>query len=154
MTYDTPQALRMALEQRLLTHSQESGIALDRLRRQVVFQRIVTRLQRAEPGLWVLKGGMALEVRLGDNARLTKDVDLGLRDEIRDGGDLRDRLIDAVGSDVGADGFAFAVASAERMAPDGGGHLIWRAGVSAQLAQTVRRRQARRVTARPRAGGD
>lgn len=65
MTYDTPQALRMALEQRLLTQSQESGIALDRLRRRVVFQRIVTRLQRAEPGLWVLKGGMALEVRLG-----------------------------------------------------------------------------------------
>lgn len=134
MTYDTPQALRMALEQRLLTQSQESGIALDRLRRRVVFQRIVTRLQRAEPGLWVLKGGMALEVRLGDNARLTKDVDLGLRDEIRDGGDLRDRLIDALSSDVGADGFTFAVASAERMAPDGGGHLTWRAGVSAQLA--------------------
>jgi len=134
MTYDTPQALRMALEQRLLTQSQESGIALDRLRRRVVFQRIVTRLQRAEPGLWVLKGGMALEVRLGDNARLTKDVDLGLRDEIRDGGDLRDRLIDALSSDVGADGFTFAVASAERMAPDGGGHLTWRARVSAQLA--------------------
>ncbi len=134
MTYDTPQALRMALEQRLLTQSQESGIALDRLRRRVVFQRIVTRLQRAEPGLWVLKGGMALEVRLGDNARLTKDVDLGLRDEIRDGGDLRDRLIDALSSDVGADGFTFAVASAERMAPDSGGHLTWRAGVSAQLA--------------------
>jgi len=118
----------------LLTQSQESAIALDRLRRRVVFQRIVTRLQRAEPGLWVLKGGMALEVRLGDNARLTKDVDLGLRDEIRDGGDLRDRLIDVLGSDVGADGFTFGVASAERMAPDGGGHLTWRAGVSAQLA--------------------
>jgi len=81
MTYDTPQALRMALEQRLLTQSQESGIALDRLRRRVVFQRIVTRLQRAEPGPWVLKGGMALEVRLGDNPRLTKEIDLMLLHE-------------------------------------------------------------------------
>lgn len=134
MTYETPQALRMALERRLSTQAEESGIALDRLRRRVVFQRIVTRLQRAEPGLWVLKGGMALEVRLGNKARLTKDVDLGLRDEILDAADLRDRLIDALNSDVGADGFTFAVASAERMAPDGGGHLTWRAGVSARLA--------------------
>lgn len=124
----------MALERRLLTESHESGIALDRLRRRVVFQRIVTRLHRAEPGLWVLKGGMALEVRLGDRARLTKDIDLGLRDEIRDAGDLRDRLIEALGSNVGSDGFTFAVASAERMATDGGGHVTWRAGVSADLA--------------------
>lgn len=82
MTYETPQALRTALEHRLRTQSQETGIAVARLRRRVVFQRIVMRLQRAEPGRWVLKGGMALEVRLGDAARLTKDIDLGLRDEV------------------------------------------------------------------------
>lgn len=69
MTYGSPQALRMALEQRLLTTSREGGIALDRLRRRVLFERIVSRLQTAEPGRWVLKGGMALEVRLSDAAR-------------------------------------------------------------------------------------
>lgn len=69
----------MALEQRLLTRSNESAISLDRLRRRVIFERIVARLHAADPGLWVLKGGMALEVRLGDGARLTKDIDLGLR---------------------------------------------------------------------------
>jgi hypothetical protein len=60
--------MRMALERRLLTQAQESGIALERLRRRIVFQRIVIRLQLAEPGLWVLKGGMALEVPLEDKA--------------------------------------------------------------------------------------
>lgn len=72
MTYRTPQALRMALEQRLLSRSNESGVGLDRLRRRVLFERIVARLESAEPGRWVLKGGMALEVRLQDDARLTK----------------------------------------------------------------------------------
>ena len=82
MTYETPQALRTALEQRLLNRSHETGVALDRLRRRVMFERIVARLEAAEPGQWVLKGGMALEVRLRDDARLTKDIDLGLRDDV------------------------------------------------------------------------
>lgn len=72
MTYETPKAMRTALEQRLLTRSQATGISLDRLRRRVLFERIVARLQAAEPGLWVIKGGMALEVRLSDDARLTR----------------------------------------------------------------------------------
>ncbi len=79
VTYETPQALRRALENRLLTQSSETGMSLDRLRRRVLFERVVARLQAAEPGSWVLKGGMALEVRLRDEARLTKDIDLGLR---------------------------------------------------------------------------
>ncbi|MEX2458097.1 MAG: nucleotidyl transferase AbiEii/AbiGii toxin family protein [Actinomycetota bacterium] len=73
----------MAFERRLLTRSSESGIGLDRLRRRVLFERIVARLEAAEPGRWVLKGGMALEVRLQDDTRLTKDIDLGLRDDVR-----------------------------------------------------------------------
>lgn len=134
MTYDTPKALRMALEQRLQNQAQESGLAVDRLRRRVVFQRIVTRLQRAEPGRWVLKGGMALEVRLGDDARLTKDIDLGLRGDVLDATELRDRLIETLGEDADGDGFEFAVAPPQRMAPDGGGHLTWRVAVTARLA--------------------
>jgi len=72
VTYETAQALRMALEQRLLSRSGDTKVGLDRLRRRVLFERIVSRLQTAEPGNWVLKGGMALEVRLRDDARLTK----------------------------------------------------------------------------------
>jgi hypothetical protein len=41
----------MALEQRLLTRSGETGVSLDRLRRRVVFERILARLQAAEPGV-------------------------------------------------------------------------------------------------------
>lgn len=134
MTYETPQALRAALERRLLTQSEETGVPLGRLRRRVIFQRIVTRLQRAEPGRWVLKGGMALEVRLGDAARLTKDIDLGLREESLDAPDLRERLIDALGNDIDGDGFVFAVSPAKRMAPDGGGHVTWRVPVAVDLA--------------------
>ena len=38
------------------------------------------RLERSAPGQWVLKGGMALEVRFGDRARATKDLDLAFRE--------------------------------------------------------------------------
>jgi hypothetical protein len=56
VTYDTPQALRTALEARIRNESAATGLSADRLRRWVIFQRIITRLQRAEPGCWVLKG--------------------------------------------------------------------------------------------------
>lgn len=116
MSYETPQALRTALEARIRNESAANGISPDRLRRRVVFQRIVTRLQRAEPGRWVLKGGMAMEVRLQDAARLTKDLDLGLRDADIDPAELRDRLIEALVRDDDGDGFRFAVEVAARMA--------------------------------------
>ncbi|MGI8408014.1 MAG: nucleotidyl transferase AbiEii/AbiGii toxin family protein [Actinomycetota bacterium] len=133
MTYDTPQALRMALEHRLLTRSEETGIGLDRLRRRVVFERIVVRLEVAEPGQWVLKGGMALEVRMEDAARLTKDIDLGLRDTIADSTELHDRLIEALSVDLG-DGFVFAVSPPKPLGEDGSDWITWRSTVAASLA--------------------
>lgn len=134
MTYDSPRALRQALEQRLLSRSKESGLPLDRLRRQVMFERLVVRLERAEPGIWVLKGGMALEVRLGDQARLTKDVDLGLRESTADADALGERLSDALDQDADGDGFVFDVGRVAPMAEDGAGQLSWRAGVQVRLA--------------------
>jgi len=134
VTYGTPQALRTALEARIRNESAATGLSSDRLRRRVIFQRIVTRLQRAEPGRWVLKGGMALEVRLRDAARLTKDIDLGLRDETLNGEDLRERLVDALARDADGDGFSFAVGPPSQMADDGGGDLTWRVAVSVDLA--------------------
>lgn len=133
MTYETSQAFRMALERRLVTRSTETGIAVDRLRRRVV-ERIVARLEAGEPGRWVLKGGMALEVRLRDNARLTKDIDLGLRDDVDDPGELRERLIDALGVDADGDGFVFTAGAPEQLGEDGAGHQTWRVKVAAALA--------------------
>lgn len=134
MTYATPQALRMALEQRLLTRSNETGVGLDRLRRRVVFERIIARLQAAEPGRWVLKGGMALEVRLRDDARLTKDIDLGLRDDVAGTAELHERLIDALTADPDGDGFLLTAASPTPLREDGSGHITWRVKVAVALA--------------------
>ena len=41
------------------------------------FERLLVRLELGAPGRWVVKGGMALEMRLGDRARSTRDLDLG-----------------------------------------------------------------------------
>ena len=43
MTYDTPAALRMALERRLANEAESTQVTLDRLRRRVVFERVVMR---------------------------------------------------------------------------------------------------------------
>jgi len=69
MRYQSSAALRRALEDRLGASSRETHVALARLRRRVVFERLVARLERTEPGRWVVKGGMAMEVRLHDDAR-------------------------------------------------------------------------------------
>lgn len=111
MTYQSAPALRTALERRLLAQSAETGVSLDRLRRRVMFERVIARMQTAEPGQWVLKGGMALEVRLRDDARLTKDVDLGLRDSVNSAPDLHERLIDILAVDHDHDHFIFTASS-------------------------------------------
>src|SRR5687767_13419843 len=124
----------MALEQRLFNQSTESGISLDRLRRRVIFERIVARLQAADPGQWVLKGGMALEVRLRDDARLTKDIDLGLRAEVRGREDLQERLVDALAVDPFNDMFVLSPGAVTQLMGDGAGHVTWRSTVAASLA--------------------
>jgi Nucleotidyl transferase AbiEii toxin, Type IV TA system len=107
---------------------------LARLRRRVVFERLVARLAWTEPGKWVVKGGMAMEVRLRDDARLTKDIDLGLRDAVADPEELHERVVDALGIDLDADGFLFTAAEPEQLATDGGGTPTWRIKVRVQLA--------------------
>jgi hypothetical protein len=100
----------------------------------VVFERIVARLQTAEPGRWVLKGGMALEVRLSDEARLSKDIDLGLRDDPVTAEALRERFIEALGGDRAEDWFVLAVGPVRQLMEDDGGALTWRVKVAAELA--------------------
>ncbi|MCY7303648.1 MAG: hypothetical protein LH654_11580 [Thermoleophilia bacterium] len=57
--YATPAAFRDALERRLLDRARQTDTNLERLRRRVVFERLLVRLERADPGRWILKGGMA-----------------------------------------------------------------------------------------------
>jgi hypothetical protein len=79
--YQSGAAFRTALEQRLLTRSRTTGLALARLRKHVAFERLLARLLVVAPDRWVLKGGLALDFRLGARARATVDMDLGRHDD-------------------------------------------------------------------------
>ena len=136
MRYATPAAFRAALEQRLANTARETGTDLDRLRRRAVFERILARLAAAPDERWILKGGFALEVRLGDQARATRDLDVAMSDAGQDASEVRDALIDALARDA-SDSFTFAVSSPTRLAPDEAGRPGWRFAVTASLAGRV-----------------
>jgi len=79
--YATAAAFRRALEDRLKDIAGKEGVDLQRLRRQVAFDRLLARLFQVGPPLalpWVLKGGYAMELRI-KSARTTKDIDLTMR---------------------------------------------------------------------------
>lgn len=130
--YETDSAFRSALEDRLKAQATTSGVSLDRLRRRVTVERALARLAVAQPDRWVLKGGMALELRLTGDARATKDLDLGLRLSPPDAQQAADLLADALDSDLG-DGFHFSVSSIEQLGLDGIGDIC-RASVTCRLA--------------------
>lgn len=75
--YSSANAFRAALETRLNQISKERIIDVQRLRRQVSFDRLLARIFGAGDNNWLLKGGYALELRL-PVARTTKDIDLSL----------------------------------------------------------------------------
>jgi hypothetical protein len=75
LKYQSGAAFRQALEQPLLVQSRDKGTSLVRLRKAVVFDRLLARLVIAAPDLWVLKGTLALDFRLGERTRTTKDMD-------------------------------------------------------------------------------
>ena len=74
-TYATAGAFRRALEERLKNLSMTEEVDVNRLRRQVSFDRLLARLFRDDAAPWVLKGGYALEIRF-KSARSTIDIDL------------------------------------------------------------------------------
>jgi len=88
MRYSDGTAFRTALEGRLRSESLATGVALSRLRKTVAFDRLLARLQTGAPDVWVLKGGLALQVRLHERARTTKDIDLHTREEVAAAVDL------------------------------------------------------------------
>ena len=107
--YSSAGAFRRALEERLKQASSTEQIDLNRLRRQVSFDRLLARLFREEPAPWALKGGYALELRF-KAARST--VDIGLTLQRVPGGDanhaIREMLQRAADMSLG-DWFEFVV---------------------------------------------
>jgi predicted nucleotidyltransferase component of viral defense system len=82
MRYATANAFRTALETRLRTRASETGRPFPQLRNEIAYNRLLARLLLVAPDRWVLKGAVALDLRLGVAARLTKDMDLGREDDI------------------------------------------------------------------------
>jgi predicted nucleotidyltransferase component of viral defense system len=77
----------------LQTRAREEATDLQRLRRQVAFDRFLARLFSQGPKAtypWLLKGGYAMELRM-HAARTTKDIDLTLYDGTRLSKDPRER---------------------------------------------------------------
>ncbi len=119
MKYATGAAFRAALESRLMELARERGKNVGRLRKAVVFDRLLARLSEVAPAGWVLKGGFALELRLEQGARSTRDVDLGRRDSEEQ---ATEDFQDVVNCDLG-DFFEFQierVAAGDEIAVGGG----------------------------------
>lgn len=134
MTPRDPRALRSSVDARLANRAAASGQDVARLRRQLAFQRILARL--ALDDRWVLKGGFALEVRLGGAARSTRDLDLSAVAELPTDG-VQDVLDEALDRDVDDDGFAFTVSSVRRIGAEQAGVGAWGVAVVAHLGGRV-----------------
>lgn len=128
MKYESAARFRQALEQRLGDRTKATGASLVRLRKMVVFDRLLARLTVAAPGRWVLKGGLALDFRLKDRSRTTKDMDLVRHDD--EEAAVAD-LIEAASRDLG-DFFVFSVEGRVRLGEDDAGAV--RCRVRAELA--------------------
>jgi predicted protein tyrosine phosphatase len=111
--YATAGAFRRALEDRLKRIAHEEKVDVNRLRRQVAFDRLLARLFLPDQASWVLKGGYALEL-LFDTARATIDIDLTLPElDITSGQSsdvIREMLQQAAGAPLD-DWFEFAIAA-------------------------------------------
>jgi len=127
------QAFRTSIEQRLANLADERETSLDRLRRHFAFQRILVRL--SADSNWVLKGGFALEIRLGLDARATKDLDLAMLEDL-DGVEVQDRLLDALDVDAN-DGLTFQVSPPRAIASDEAGNPGWKFTVTSALGGRI-----------------
>lgn len=130
MRYAGAEAFVQSLGERLKRQAENEGVDIERLRKRVAFERYLARLFARDPAPWALKGGYALEIRLGGRARSTKDIDLNVPPPPIE--DLLDELQEAAELDLG-DFFVFRVGRPKRQqagAPLGG----WRFAVEVSLA--------------------
>ena len=116
-----------ALNERIKRLASSEGVAPQRIRNRLGFQRILARLTQ-DPD-WVLKGGFSLEIRLGLRARATKDLDvLHLGDCLTDADLLQDLIDEALDRDLG-DSFTFRARRPRQIRIEDGDPSSWRIGV-------------------------
>ena len=128
--YATPAAFRQALEARLANIAKIEAVDIQRLRRQLAFDRLLCRIFQDPDSPWALKGGYAMELRL-HMTRTTKDIDLSWRGKVKaatkeeTAAILREKLQEAAGLDM-HDRFAFLFGEPDTdvaNAPYGGGRF-------------------------------
>ena len=78
-TFTSPKAFRTSLEERLKIISAKEKIGIPRLRKQVAYDRLLSRLFSAKDNQWLLKGGYAMQLRV-QKARGTQDIDLAMKE--------------------------------------------------------------------------
>lgn len=130
MTYETARALRQSIEHRLRLIP---GFDIQRARRHIVFERLLARLANAHPERWVVKGGFALEVRLPERARATRDIDLAVALEQATTESVRGLLLEGLAGDPDGDRFAFTLTDIRPLQPLDAGRLGWRLAVRSDL---------------------
>ncbi len=130
--YASPAAFRAAVEERLRTHARSVGAPVMIVRRQAALERLMPRLTRVAPGRWALKGGLALETRLGERARASMDMDI---DHQEGAAAARQDLLRAITEDLG-DHFTFAIAGSRELR-DGEVSLAERYRMECALAGTL-----------------
>lgn len=118
--YATPAAFRAAVETKLRLRARQLGIPAYVLRRQAGLERLTVRLMTVAPGRWAMKGGFALETRLGARACVSVDLDA---DHLAGAGAARGDLQLAAIAEVG-DHFGFAVTGTEELRAGGVGLAV------------------------------
>jgi hypothetical protein len=88
-TYASPVAFRTALNAKLRSRAGAMNLPVNRVRTLAVMERFLARVVAVFPPTTVLKGGLALELRL-EKARTTVDIDLRLLGDPRDAAALID----------------------------------------------------------------
>lgn len=114
MKYRSAAAFRQALEERLRGQSLSGSESLARLRKLVAFERLLARLEHRWPTALLLKGGLALQLRIGKRARTTKDVDMAAS-QPWGAGKASEQLRATAGVELG-DWFAFEIGEPEEAA--------------------------------------
>jgi hypothetical protein len=63
MRYRTGTAFRQALTQQIGSAASKTGLTRERLWRLIAFERLLARLRVVAPSTWIVKGGLALDLR-------------------------------------------------------------------------------------------
>jgi Nucleotidyl transferase AbiEii toxin, Type IV TA system len=131
--WSSPQATRQGLRDRLRSRYPAAEIQLRM--HEVAFRRLLVRLETADPGRWVVKGGVALLLRLDPN-RTSDDIDLTYVDAAGEHATAVEALECAVAVTLDDDDFfSFEIVSPSRPA-DRGDEDAFEVRVRALIGQT------------------